>query len=224
MRGELMHAFVSYRVATEGIFFHSLGGVSPEQKMLKGHLPRDLHQRLDETSCPAARSTVESPRCTSRTPFPRSSSPTASPPKVWSCLHARSARYGLACMHTACRPCLHARSTSCPAASSSVESPRCTSPPETARPDGGAGPAGNGLAERVAAKIRALSTDSKEHQVRPIESSLKFVTQGCSQGATIKGIFTRNQHQIPRHGWGTWLKSAKRLFPFRPEEAKVRFP
>ena len=66
-------------------------------------------------------------------------------------------------------------------------------PPETARPDGGAGPAGNGFAERVAAKIRFLSTDSKEYE-------------------------------IPRHGWGTWLKSAKRPFPFRPEEAKVHFP
>jgi len=72
---------------------------------------------------------------------------------------------------------------------------RCTSrTPETARPDGCAGPAGNGLAERVAAKIRSISTDANG------------------------GL------EIPPHGWGLWPKSAKRPVPFRPEEAKVPFP
>jgi len=47
--------------------------------------------------------------------------------------------------------------TLCPAAHSSLATHRCTSlPHETARR---AGPAGSGIAERVAAKIRSLSTD-----------------------------------------------------------------
>ena len=54
------------------------------------------------------------------------------------------------------------------------------------------GPEGNGLAGRIAASIRALSLASSEDGM-----------------------------QIPRHGWGTWLQSAKQPEPFRPEEAKV---
>jgi hypothetical protein len=58
-----------------------------------------------------------------------------------------------------------------------------------------AGPEGNGLAARVAAKIRSMSTDPKHGHL-----------------------------QIPQHGWGIYPKSAKRPVPFRPEEAKVGFP
>ena len=58
-----------------------------------------------------------------------------------------------------------------------------------------AGPEGNGLAARVAAKIRSMSTDPKHAHLH-----------------------------IPQHGWGIYPKSAKRPVPFRPEEAKVRFP
>ena len=57
-----------------------------------------------------------------------------------------------------------------------------------------AGPGGNGLAARVAAKIRSMSTDPKHGHLH-----------------------------IPQHGWGIYPKSAKRPVPFRPEEAKVRF-
>jgi hypothetical protein len=80
LRGELMHCFVSYRVATEGIFL-------------------TLHQQ--ESSA-----------------------------------------------------LLHSRPLRAPAAHRA---------PLTARPDGCAGPDGNGLAERVAAKIRSISTDTSKH-------------------------------------------------------------
>ena len=76
MRGELIHACLSYRIATEGTVL-------------------TLHHNSAETFCPAAHSSLATHRCRSR-------------------------------------------------------------PRETARC---AGPAGNGLAERVAAKIRSLSTD-----------------------------------------------------------------
>ncbi|KAJ1487096.1 hypothetical protein T484DRAFT_1787681 [Baffinella frigidus] len=53
------------------------------------------------------------------------------------------------------------------------------------------GPAGNRLADLVAAKIRSMSTS------------------------------THLDLQIPQYGWGIWMKGFKRQVPFRPEEAKV---
>ncbi|KAJ1489288.1 hypothetical protein T484DRAFT_1937432 [Baffinella frigidus] len=53
------------------------------------------------------------------------------------------------------------------------------------------GPGGNGLAERIAIRIRSLS---------------------------VGGV---PELKIPRTGWGLWPKSAKRPVPFRQQEAKV---
>jgi len=53
------------------------------------------------------------------------------------------------------------------------------------------GPSGNNLSGLIAEKIRTLSMDGTQ------------------------------ELQIPRHGWGIWLKAAKMPMPFRKEEAKV---
>ncbi|KAJ1474812.1 hypothetical protein T484DRAFT_1830917 [Baffinella frigidus] len=56
------------------------------------------------------------------------------------------------------------------------------------------GPSGNRLSGRISERIRALSMDS------------------------------RQELQIPQHGWGLWPESVKKPVPFRQEEAKVFVP